>query len=82
MTGPLRRSSIPYNTINVVMVWLASVMKGYICLLWPTFGQALELGGNVKKGEIGELVVCTDSFSRAEINASGHECEHDIPFLQ
>ena len=57
ITRPLRHNGIPYKGINVIMLWSASVVKGYACPLWLTFKQALELGGNVKKGERGELVV-------------------------
>jgi len=53
---PLRHNGIPYNGINVLMLWGASVEKGYSCPLWLTFKQAIELGGNVRKGESGELV--------------------------
>lgn len=82
ITRPLRHNGIPYNGINVVMLWSASVVKGYGCPLWLTFKQALELGGNVKKGETGELVVYADRINRTEINAHGEECEREIPFLK
>jgi hypothetical protein len=36
ITRPLRHNFIPYKGINVVMLWSASVMKGYACPLWPT----------------------------------------------
>ena len=55
ITRPLRHNGIPYKGINVVMLWSASVVKGYACQLWLTFKQALELGGNVKKGEHDEV---------------------------
>lgn len=57
ITRTLRFNGIPYNGINVLMFWSASVAKGYACPLWLTFKQALELSGNVRKGETGELVV-------------------------
>ena len=57
ITSPLRHSGIPYKGINVVMLWSASVTKGYAFPFWLTFKQALELGGHVRKGESGELVV-------------------------
>lgn len=58
ITRPLRHNGIPYKGINVIMLWSASVTKGYACPLWLTFKQAIELGGHVKKGESGEFVVC------------------------
>ena len=66
ISRPLRFNGIPYNGINVVMLWSASVAKGYACPLWLTFKQALELGGNVRKGEHGELVVYANSITRTE----------------
>ena len=57
ISRPLRHNGIPYKGINVVMLWSAATEKGYACPLWLTFRQALELGGNVRKGETGELVV-------------------------
>jgi antirestriction protein ArdC len=64
------------------MLWSASVIKGYSCPLWLTFKQALELGGNVRRGETGELVVYADRIKRTEIDARGEECEREIPFLK
>lgn len=56
ITRRLRHDGISYKGINVVMLWSASVVKGYACPLWLTFKQALELGGDVKKGERGALL--------------------------
>lgn len=64
------------------MLWSASVLKGYACPLWLTFKQAQELGGNVRKGEHGELVVYADRITRTEIDAKGEEVERAIPFFK
>ena len=40
ITRPLRHNGIPYKGINVVMLWSASVTKGYACPLWLTFPPA------------------------------------------
>jgi antirestriction protein ArdC len=77
---PLRHNGIPYKGINVVMLWSASVVKGYACPLWLTFKQALELGGHVKKGETGELVVDADRITRTGTGDKGEESEREIPF--
>ncbi len=82
ITRPLRHNGIPYKGINVVMLWSASVTKGYACPLWLTFKQALELGGNVRKGETGELVVYANTITRTETDARGEETEREIPFLK
>ena len=82
ITRPLRHNGIPYKGINVVMLWSASVASGYACPRWLTFKQALELGGNVRKGERGELVVYADRMTRTDTDAKGEECEREIPFLK
>jgi antirestriction protein ArdC len=82
ITRPLRHNGIPYKGINVVMLWSASVVNGYACPLWLTFKQALELGGNVKKGERGELVVYADRITRSETDDKDEETERSIPFLK
>jgi antirestriction protein ArdC len=79
---PLRHNGIPYKGINVVMLWSAATVKGYACPLWLTFKQALELGGNVRKGETGELVVYADRINRTETNSKGEEVDREIPFLK
>jgi antirestriction protein ArdC len=82
ITRPLRHNGIPYRGINVVMLWSASVGRGFACPLWLTFKQALELGGNVRKGESGELVVYANSITRTEAKEDGTEEEREIPFLK
>ena len=82
ITRPLRHNGIPYNGINVVMLWSAAVTKGYACPLWLTFKQAIELGGHVRKGEAGELVVYADRIRRTETDAKGEETEREIPFMK
>jgi hypothetical protein len=67
--APLRHNGIPYKGINVVMLWSAAVTKGYACPLWLTFKRAIELGGHVRKGEAGELVVYANSITRTETDA-------------
>jgi antirestriction protein ArdC len=65
------------------MLWAEAVEKGYAAPIWMTFKQALELGGHVRKGEKGSLVVYASSFTRTETNdATGEESERDIPFMK
>ena len=82
ITRPLRHNGIPYKGINVLMLWSAAVTKGYACPLWLTFKQALELGGNVRKGESGDLVVFANRSSRTETDDKGAEVEREIPFMK
>jgi antirestriction protein ArdC len=83
ITRPLRGNGVPYQGINVLMLWGASMEKGYSAPIWMTFKQALALGGAVRKGERGSLVVYASTFSRTEADEStGEESERDIPFLK
>lgn len=82
ITRPLRHNGIPYKGINVIMLWSASVTRGFACPLWLTFKQALELGGHVRKGESGELVVYADRITRTETDDKGEEVEREIPFMK
>src|ERR1700754_1296751 len=51
--------------------------------LWLTYAQAQDLGGQVRKGEKGSLVVYANSIKRTEQNeTTGEETERDIPFLK
>jgi antirestriction protein ArdC len=80
---PLRANGQPYRGINVLMLWGAAADHGYACPVWMTFKQALELGGCVRKGEHGSLVVYASTFTRAETDSeTGEEAERDIPFLK
>ena len=82
ITRPLRHNGIPYKGINVVMLWSAAMLKGYGAPIWLTFRQVQELGGHVRKGETGELVVYADRITRTETNEKGEETDREIPFLK
>ncbi len=83
ITRPLRGNGIPYNGINVLMLWSAATEKGYAAPIWMTFKQASELKANVRKGEHGSLVVYADKIIRTEADAAtGEEAERAIPFMK
>jgi antirestriction protein ArdC len=83
ITRPLRGNGIPYKGINVLMLWSASMEKGYAAPIWMTYKQASELKANVRKGEHGSLVVYADKITRTETDtATGEESEYVIPFLK
>ena len=75
---PLRHNGVHYQGINIVMLWSAAVAQGYACAFWLTFRQAQELGGDVKKGEHGELVVYANRITRTATNDKGEEVEREI----
>lgn len=50
-------SGKPYRGINVFLLAFTAYAKGFESSYWLTFKQALERGGNVKKGEKSTMVV-------------------------
>ena len=83
ITRPLRHSGVPYQGINVIMLWSAAVAAGFVAPIWMTFRQAKEMGAHVRKGEKGNLVVYADRIRRTETDeATGEEAEREIPFMK
>ena len=83
ITRPLRGNGIPYQGINVLMLWSAAMAKGYAAPIWMTFKQALEFKAYVRKGEQGSLVVYADKIIRTETDGeTGEEAERKIPFMK
>src|SRR3546814_16198637 len=64
------------------MGWMAAAAQGHACPIWMTFRQAKELGGFVRKGETGTLVVYANSFTATETDEDGEESEREIPYLK
>jgi antirestriction protein ArdC len=80
---PLRANGIPYQGINVLMLWSEAIERGYASPIWMTFRQALELKANVRKGEHGSLVVYADKITRTETDReTGEDTEREIPFMK
>jgi len=80
---PLRANGIPYQGINVLMLWSEGVEKGFASPIWMTFKQTLDLKGNVRKGEHGSLVVYADKITRTETDReTGEDTEREIPFMK
>src|SRR5215471_13401735 len=66
ITRPPRGNGEPYKGVNVLMLWLAAEVQGFAAPIWVTFNQARDLGGHVKKGATGSMVVYADRFTRTE----------------
>src|SRR6056297_2895087 len=82
ITKPLRHNGMPYNGINILMLWSASVEAGFLSPYWMTFRQAKELGAHVRKGERGNLVVYANTITKTEEQDDGSEEERKIPFMK
>jgi len=62
-TLPLRHEGTPYRGINILLPVAAAMTRGYSNPFWMTYRQAHELGGQVRKGEKGNLVVHAGTFT-------------------
>src|SRR5580658_11216098 len=82
ITRPLRGNGIPYQGINVLMLWSAALAKDNAAPIWMTFKQALDLKAHVRKGEKGSLVVYANTVTKTETGKDGEETEREIPFLR
>ena len=82
VSRPLRSVGIPYRGVNVLMLWAAAMEKNFSCPIWLTFKQAQEMGGHVRKGEKGSLVVYASTFKKKEEGENGEEVEAEIPFMK
>ena len=83
VSRPLRACGKNYRGINVLVLWLTAAAKGYGSPYWLTFKQALELGGNVRKGEHGAKVCYFDRITRGAVDQNtGEATEQHIPFIK
>lgn len=74
-----------YSGVNVLLLWGEAICGGYASQHWLTFKQALEAGGNVRKGEKGTTVVYADRFIPEAEKARAVERGDDakaVPFLK
>ncbi|MCP5366712.1 MAG: DUF1738 domain-containing protein [Hyphomicrobiales bacterium] len=79
---PRRHNGLPYNGINILMLWSAAVERGFTAPTWMTYRQANELGAHVCKVEKGAPVVYANTITRTEDTDDGEETERTIPFLK
>jgi len=82
ITRPLRHNGVAYRGLNIILLWAASVANGYAAPTWMTYRQALELGGQVRKGSKGQLVIYADKLRKTETNDTGQDREIEIPFMK
>ena len=78
----LRFNGTPNRGMNVLLLWGEAMDRGYQAPIWMTYKQAQELGGQVRKGETGSLVVYADRFTKTETGDKGQEIEREIPFMK
>ena len=82
ISRPLRHNGVAYRGLNIILLWAASVAHGYAAPTWMTYRQALELGGQVRKGSKGQLVIYADKMRKTETDDAGQDREVEIPFMK
>jgi antirestriction protein ArdC len=68
-----------YSGANVILLWSRAQESAFTDPRWLTFKQALELGGNVRKGEKGECVIYVSKVIRTDEKTGERRA---IPFLK
>jgi antirestriction protein ArdC len=74
-------SNRPYSGCNVVLLWMAQA-AGYRTPRFLTFKQALELGGNVRKGEHGTKVYFVKQLQVRDQGADDNSSTRVIPMMR
>jgi antirestriction protein ArdC len=70
-----------YSGCNVVLLWMAQ-NAGYRTPRYLTFRQALELGGNVRKGERGTKVVFVKQLQVPDEGREDEQAKRIVPMLR
>jgi antirestriction protein ArdC len=71
----------PYSGCNVVLLWMAA-NAGYRTPRYLTFKQALELGGNVRKGERGTRVYFVKQLQVRDKSTENEEAARIVPMMR
>ena len=79
---PLRHNGMPYQGVNVIMLWMAAADGAYESPYWMTYKQAQELGGNVRQGEKSTPVVFMKRIEKIETNSAGEDEKRAIFFAR
>ena len=79
---PRRASGEIYRGATVVLLWSAGAAQGYTSPYWLTFNQASKLGGRVRKGERGEVVIYYGQASAPRAEESSEARGGSFRFLK
>ena len=81
--APLRAAGVPYTGINRLYLWAVADHCGYGSRYWMTWRQAIELGGQVRKGETAEPSIYFNSTKKTAVDqATGEESSKTIRFMR
>lgn len=79
---PMRSNGEAYQGINVVLLWGSKEANGFTSNRWYTFNQAKELGGFVRKGSKGSMVVYAGAINVEKEGENGETEDKRIPFMK
>jgi antirestriction protein ArdC len=64
-----------YSGVNVLLLWLAAEERGFHSDRWLTYNQALEAGGQVRKGETATLAVIYRDWTKQAEDSDGNKLQ-------
>ena len=80
VTRPVRENGVPYQGINILILWAATLQLGYTSPYWMTYRQASSLGAQVRRGERATHVVFAKTFTRSETDPiTGDQVDVHLP---
>ncbi len=75
VSKPLRENAVPYQGINVLILWGAAIEAGYASPFWMTYRQARSIGAQVRRGERATHIVFAKTAKKTETDEFGDETE-------
>lgn len=79
---PKRHNGEYYSGINTLLLWVTACERGFCNDMWMTYKQAQQLGGQVRKGEKGSMVVYAGAIDKKEEGEDGEEQCTRIRYLK
>ena len=80
VTRPVRENGVPYQGINILILWAATLQHGYTSPYWMTYRQASSLGAQVRRCERATHVVFAKTFTRSETDPiTGDQVDVHLP---
>lgn len=70
-------SKRPYSGVNILLLWIEAMARGYSHMGWMTFKQVKEAGGYVRKGEKATQIVFVKPISVKELGADGKPAKNE-----
>ena len=82
VTIPVRHNGVAYRGVNVLLLWIEAMRKGFSSPKWMTYNQAQQMGGQVRKNERGSMVVFTKPLEFTQTDDAGEQVERKINLLR